>query len=307
MNKTVLFFVYVVCLPFHSILQENNFFECKKTTISNVLSYGIGDKSTTDFVVFLQQLKETVIIYGYDRFVEKSFAEGFSFDDRQSCNLILAEYKQYCNSETMVCYPGKNFPRPILLDQYYKDYFQKKDPIAFDRFINNLSDAIDFSDQLWPYKLQSQDSTVKTKIIKELVTQYELSTIDSLMLSHVFFSMAIDEVIEFIQNHSVKNEITVVRNLFGTTNGIKDYLFNLPEGDTFFFIAKKGSYSQKGSLYAIKNKIKNHKRYKDYDIVAPEDLPRKLKFSKSVVLERDTLLSYGVKFIYIKELDNCLW
>ncbi|GAA0875991.1 hypothetical protein GCM10009118_24000 [Wandonia haliotis] len=57
----------------------------------------------------------------------------------------------------------------------------------------------------------------------------------------------------------------------------------------------------------MRNKIKNHKSYEDYDIIDSEDLPRKLKFSKSVIFEREVLLNLGVKFIYFKELDNCMW
>ncbi|GAA0877031.1 hypothetical protein GCM10009118_34410 [Wandonia haliotis] len=302
MNKWMVCLVIVLSLPVQAMLQERSFFERNNLQgeVSYVYGYGLEELREVEFIAESVEKGNVVIVSGPEHFSSKGYTEGI-LDTEEHYNLACGLIKNMLwktLSENQVFFFKEK-------DLIYLDYFKRIDEKKFKQIRSKFVDKVDLSTT---QSINKADSVDRLFLIQEFVDQYNLPEMDSLMLVHNFFKLSLDRVLEVTKSIYPTKKIIVVFNDFGYSEG-KKYLESVLLGmkNCYFFLPKKGSYNESYSSFRVRNKIKNHKSYEDYDIIDSEDLPRKLKFSKSVIFEREVLLNLGVKFIYFKELDNCMW
>lgn len=302
MNKWMVCLVIVLSLPVQAMSQERSFFERNNIQgeVSYVYGYGLEELREVEFIAESVEKGNVVIVSGPEHFSKKGYSNGVLDIDKHydtACGVIKKMLQETLSENQVFFFKEK--------DLIYLDYFKRVDEKKFKQIRSKFVDKVDLSTT---QSINKADSVDRLFLIQEFVDQYNLPEMDSLMLVHNFFKLSLDRVLEVTKSIYPTKKIIVVFNDFHYMEGTRYLLNFLPNTpNSYFFLPRKGSFDNKYSSLKVKNRIKNHKSYENYDIIDSEDLPRKLKFSKSVIFERDVLLNLGVKFIYFKELDNCMW
>lgn len=259
----------------------------------SIVTYGLVDESTVVLIKELISDTNNFIVYNDFSYllINSLFDRYFALRGGESplCEKSIEPILTFSFEEK------QRFKGFNLEEKYLDFYFKSKNHFIYDGIIKSL--PIKNLDSC----LVHLDSITKMDMVNTIISEYSLSSLDSLILKNELNN--IDLTKEDLIKIGMNKRIINLYSLNTHVNGYEDFIKSQKvRKNVFFILPRSGSRRSRSLNYLIfKNRIKGH--YEDFSIIETKDVPKKITFSKYTHLKKTDLV--GFNFIFISELKNC--
>lgn len=283
----------LICLCISFNLQSQ-FEVFKRNTISHVEIDGLEDMHTIEFLK--KALKDSSVILIIDDlgdFTINSLVNKFyEFIDNEvpACFKNIEFLRSFIDMNRVI---GFNYNRKHKLPSFF---LKKKNAFLYEGLVNKYN--IDNNKK----HLNISDSTLLHSFCADVVELYQFNKLDSLVLFRSAFNQKL-QISDFESIGITDRKIIYIH--FNYTDYIyyKDNI-GLNGDNIYLFVSSKGSANNHIGFLKFRNRIKKAKTLNNFDFVPFESLPKKIHVTRELILEKAKL--QNVKFLYLKELQNCL-
>jgi len=263
-----------------------------------IQTYGLEDATT---ITLIQKLTadttNMVIVDNYGNFLLKALLDQlYIFRDGEDvlCSSRMDNLIALGNRTNLI---GYNYSKKEMFPDFY---FKLIDSIKFKELANKYG----FSNII-ESNISSVDSLKRIEICNDFSDKYFFSALDSLQLLRRSFGRLLTN--DDLKSIGMDRKIIYLVSNYGRKNGINDFISLHQENkeNVYFILAKKGSTETNINYFKFRNHVKKTKEMNEFDLMVKSQLPKKLRFSSRDIYSSKDL--EGFNFLYVNELNNCVW